>query len=120
MKRGRSTTTPTKEEAEWIVAVKAAGCVCCEAEGYPHDAEGSVVDAHHLLSGGIRRGHMHTVGLCGWHHCGKLIVQGWDHKDHREWLGPSLAEGSVRFHAYFGDDERLMRMQRELLGLDDE
>jgi hypothetical protein len=117
MKRGRSTGNPTKAEAAWIDAIKRAGCICCEAEGFPHEDGGSVVEAHHLLSGGIRRGHIYTVGLCAWHHRGRLIVEGWSHADHREWLGPSLAEGSVPFHAHFGDDDRLQQKQRDLLEL---
>lgn len=116
MRRGRSTGTPTKAEAARMDAVKRAGCLCCIARGYPHDPDGSVVDAHHLLSGGIRRGHSYTVGLCIWHHAGRLIVQGWSHADHRARLGPSLAEGSEPFHEAFGDDAALEEMQAELLG----
>jgi len=74
-----------------------------------------MVEAHHLLSGGIRRGHMHTVGLCAWHHRGRLIVEGWTHEQHRLHLGPSLAEGSVPFRKWYGDDDRLMKMQLALI-----
>ena len=115
MKRGRSTGNPTRAESAWIDAVKRAGCLCCIAKGYPHDPDGSAVEAHHLLSGGIRRGHLHTVGLCAWHHRGRLIVSGWSHAQHRQFLGPSLAEGSVPFHAEFGDDDALMAAQVRLL-----
>lgn len=116
-KRRLGNRAQTKAEAEWVAKVKEKGCVCCDMEGYPHDAEGSVVDAHHLLSGGIRKGHGHTVGLCKWHHSGRLIVAGWNHAYHRRYLGPSLAEGSVPFHQHFGDDAVLMRRQRDMLGL---
>jgi hypothetical protein len=115
MKRGRSTGNPTKAEAAWIDTIKRAGCVCCIELGYPHDRDGPMVEAHHLLSGGIRRGHSETVGLCAWHHRGRLIVQGWSHADHRERLGPSLAEGSTTFRERFGDDDELQRKQRALL-----
>lgn len=115
MRRGRSTGKPTRAESAWIDTVKRLGCLCCIARGYPHDPDGPAVEAHHLLSGGIRRGHLHTVGLCAWHHRGRLIVQGWTHAQHRERLGPSLAEGSVPFHEAFGDDDALMSAQHRLI-----
>lgn len=115
MRRGRSTGSPTKAEAVWIESVKSSGCLCCMARGFPHYPNGPAVEAHHLLSGGIRRGHFYTVGLCAWHHRGRLIVQGWSHADHRHHLGPSLAEGSVPFHAAFGGDEDLLAEQRRIL-----
>lgn len=116
MKRGRSTTTMTREERAWVTATKRNGCLCCIARGYPHDRDGHVVEAHHLLSGGIRRGHLFTVGLCLWHHKGRVIVNGWTLATHRRLLGPSLAEGSEPFHQAFGDDEALLEKQRALNG----
>lgn len=115
MRRGRSTSNPTAAERAWIDAIKRAGCVCCIARGYPLDADGPAVEAHHLLSGGIRRGHLHTVGLCQWHHRGRQIVYSWSHAQHRGRLGPSLAEGSVPFREAFGDDDALMAAQHRLL-----
>ena len=114
MKRGRSTGNMTKDEAQWVGATKRNGCLCCMAMGYEHDQEGPMVEAHHLLAGGIRRGHFHTVGLCMWHHRGRLIVNGWTHDTHRRLLGPSLAEGSEPFHEMFGSDDELLRSQIEL------
>lgn len=115
MRRGRSTCNPTKAEAAWLRSVKEAGCVCCAARGYYRQEGGPVAEAHHLLSGGIRRGHQHTVGLCSWHHRGALIVAGWTHATHRRLLGPSLAEGSVPFHEAFGDDDALMAATHALI-----
>lgn len=115
MKRGRSTGNPTRAEAAWLRMVKEAGCVCCAARGYDREPGGPLAEAHHLLSGGIRRGHMHTVGLCAWHHRGRLIVTGWTHVTHRRLLGPSLAEGSVPFHEAFGDDDALMAATHALI-----
>ena len=115
MRRGRSTGNPTAAERQWLDTVKRLGCLCCIARGYPHDPDGAVVEAHHLLSGGIRRGHLHSIGLCAWHHRGRLIVTGWTHAQHRQLLGPSLAEGSVPFHAAFGDDDALMAAQHRLI-----
>lgn len=115
MKRGRSTGNPTLAEAAWLRMVKEAGCVCCAARGYDREPGGPLAEAHHLLSGGIRRGHLHTVGLCAWHHRGRLIVTGWTHATHRRLLGPSLAEGSVPFHEAFGDDDALMAATHALI-----
>ena len=115
MKRGRSTGNPTNAEAAWLRTVKHAGCVCCAARGYSREEGGPLAEAHHLLSGGIRRGHQHTVGLCAWHHRGRLIVTGWTHATHRRLLGPSLAEGSVPFHKAFGDDDALMAATHALI-----
>lgn len=115
MKRGRSTGNPTLAEAAWLRMVKEAGCVCCAARGYDREPGGPLAEAHHLLSGGIRRGHMHTVGLCAWHHRGRLIVSGWTHASHRRLLGPSLAEGSVPFHEAFGVDDALMAATHALI-----
>jgi len=107
----------TKAEAARIDAVKRAGCVCCIARGYKPDDDAPAVEAHHLLSGGIRRGHRYTVGLCAWHHRGRLIVQGWDHARHRAELGPSLAEGSVPFAAAFGSDDELLGIADAMIGV---
>lgn len=117
MKRGRSTGKPTAAEDAWIKAVKRRGCICCISRGYEHDPDGPEVEAHHLLSGGIRRGHLHTVGLCIWHHRGRLLVSGWSFAAHRTGLGPALSEGSVPFHEAFGSDVELMGQQRALLNL---
>lgn len=111
MKRGRSTGNQTKDEAKWIGATKRNGCLCCMSLGFDHDPDGPMVEAHHLLSGGIRIGHFWTVGLCAWHHRARLIVAGWRHAAHREQLGPSLEEGSAVFHERFGTDEELLREQ---------
>lgn len=119
MKRGRSTTTPTKAEAERIRACKEGPCVACVLWGERPDAPlGYWVmpggDYHHLLSGGIRRGHLFGVCLCPWHHRGQ---PDWGHipADMRDYYGPSLMDGSKVFREAFGDDDALMAKQDELL-----
>ena len=60
MRRGKSTGTPTKDEACWMAAIKEFGCVVCHLQG-----RGYVPAAvHHILSGGIRLGHLFTIPLC--------------------------------------------------------
>jgi hypothetical protein len=111
MRKGRSTSTPTREEAARIEACKSGPCVACAIKG--RASWGG--DYHHLLSGGIRRGHLFGVCLCAWHH---RAVPDWGctHEEMRQHYGPSLAEGSKPFHAVFGTDQDLLDKQSELLG----
>lgn len=111
MKRGRSTKAMTKEEAAWVAAVKHCGCILCARRGFHREENGPLAEAHHLLSGGIRKGHMDTVGLCAWHHRARLIVDR-PHAWHRARLGPSLDEGSDPFHEEWGSDESILEEQR--------
>jgi hypothetical protein len=118
MKRGRSTTTPTKEEAARLVAVKLGPCMACSilaerGEIEPHWANGPS-DAHHLLSGGIRRGHMETIGLCAYHHR-KVPDWGYTPGDMRATFGPSLMDGSKAFREMFGTDDELLERQNRWL-----
>lgn len=49
----------TKADRRRMGIVKECGCVVCGS---------APCQAHHLLSGGVRRGHRYTVGLCEQHH----------------------------------------------------
>lgn len=112
MKRGRSTGKPTKEEADWIVAVKEGPCLAC----WKRDRQWMVgCDAHHLLSGGIRIGHMATIGLCVWHHRGMPEMNGYPSELCRRVLGPSLMDGSKLFREAYGSDEELLELQRRIV-----
>lgn len=111
MRSGRSTGKPTKEEAARLVAVKEGPCVACfiHCHEYLHGC-----DAHHILSGGRRIGHMATVGLCAWHHRA-VPYEGVSPDGMREELGPSLMDGSLRFRQAYGTNEELVNMQNEYL-----
>lgn len=116
MKRGRTTGTPTKAEAERIRACKEGPCIACESLG-DHwlqrcDAEGC--DYHHLKSGNMRRGHEYGIGLCVWHHRGHPLP-GLTSPQMRELFGPSLMDGSRLFHETYGSDDELLAMQNRLL-----
>ena len=52
--------TPTKEERAWMDAITALGCIACLIEGRER-VPGAV---HHILRGGHRIGHLHTICLC--------------------------------------------------------
>lgn len=109
----------TKAEAAHVDAVKRAGCVCCIARGYLPDDNAPAVEAHHLKRGNLRIDHLHTVGLCIWHHRGRLFVDGWNHAEHRLLLGASLDDGSgcaAAFRRQFGSDADLLLAQSALLG----
>lgn len=113
MKRGHSTSKPTKAEAARMDAIKAGPCVACHQRGVASWCP----EVHHLLSGGRRIGHMATVGLCAWHHRA-VIAFGCTGAEMRDHFGPSLNEGSRLFHAEFGSDPELLAYQNALLGTD--
>lgn len=122
MKRGRSTGTPTKEEAAYIVACKEGPCMACDVlreRGQSVGCDGLGCDFHHMKSGNIRRGHMFGVGLDTWHHRGHPLP-GYTAKQMREQYGPSLMDGGKAFTAAFGSDEELLQRQKNWLGGDDE
>lgn len=106
-----STGKPTKAEAARMDAIKELGrCVACRNHAWQY------VEVHHLLSGGRRRGHMYTVGLCPWHHRG-VLNEGESQKVIADSIGPSLAHGSKPFRAWFGTDDQLLDDMNEALGL---
>lgn len=112
MKRGRSTTTPTSEESAWLVAVKEGPCLACLMWS-GSDVGGC--DAHHLLSGGIRIGHLATIGLCAWHH--RAVPGDRSVAWMRKHWGPSLMDGSKLFRAAYGTDAELLALQKQVLGV---
>lgn len=119
LRRGRSTGKPTAAESWRLVTVKALGCICCRLNREMGMATAYVGagDAHHLLSGGRRRGHMATIGLCKWHHQAEPPYPGMGEREAIERFGPSAATGSKPFHAMYGSDDELLEFQNALLAL---
>jgi hypothetical protein len=111
-----STGKATKMQVKRFEAIKESGCICCRlssvAPQYP--------EIHHLLSGGRRRGHDETIGLCAWHHRGVKPDYYQTKREVRALMGPSLAEGSKPFHAEYGSDDQLLQIQNELIGCGNE
>ena len=109
----------TKAEKERLGRLHELPCLCCQMRGVDQP---NCTTAHHLLSGGRRRGHRYTVNLCEWHHYARPVVitrssvEG--HTD--EWMtekyGPSLLLGSKAFHAQFGTDDELLEYTNSLIG----
>lgn len=77
-------------------------------------ATGMLVENHHTLSGGIRRGHRFTFGNCLWHHRA-LMLPGYTTSSMTARYGPSLAKGSKPFHAVYGSDDEMIAMQDYLV-----
>lgn len=117
MRQSRSTDKPTMAESARIVLVKQLGCICCmlnRAQGMPTAFFGPC-EAHHLLSGGRRRGHDATIGLCQWHHRAVRPYEALTERKTIERFGPSVATGSKPFHAMYGTDDELLEFQDALL-----
>lgn len=107
----------TKAEAAWIVACKEGPCMACRvwAKSAPIDFHPVIgCDFHHFKSGNRRRGHMFGIGLCAWHH---RAVPDWGciAPEMRAHYGPSLMDGSRRFHETYGSDDELLQLQREVI-----
>jgi len=86
--------TPTKAERAHMLRVKQAGCIICGS---------APCQAHHLLSGGTRRGHDFTIGLCVKHHVGERQSD------------ISYHGCKKTFHAMHGYDGELLARQDKLL-----
>lgn len=108
----------TRPEQDRLQALHEMPCLCCQMRKIEQPNR---TTAHHLLSGGKRRGHMYTLNLCEWHHYARPVVitrssiEG--HTD--EWMtekyGPSLVLGSRAFHEAFGSDEQLLTEVNRLI-----
>lgn len=117
MCQSRSTGKATVAESARIAMVKKLGCICCMLNmqfWMPVPYRG-VCEAHHLLSGGRRRGHLFTIGLCRWHHQAVPPQEGMGKEASQLVYGPSVATGSKPFHQMYGTDDELLEFQNALL-----
>lgn len=83
-----------------MAAISAYGCVVCRRQG-----RGYVPAAvHHLLSGGVRRGHLDTIPLCDpGHHQGAPADSG----------EVSRHPHRAAFEAAYGTEDELLEFTRE-------
>lgn len=93
---------PTATEREWLDWIVAYGCVACHLDGVPPRPTA----VHHLLRGGIRMGHLHSIGLCdpGHHQNGAPLGM------------VSRHPWKARFEAKYGTEKELLawlRAQKE-------
>ena len=99
-----STGTPTKAEAAWMASVAAFGCIVC----WLFHGVKTPCAVHHILRGGIRMGHMHTIGLCDPGHHQNAGLQPGSGKISRH---PDKA----RFEEAYGTELDLLAQTRALL-----
>ena len=97
----------TKADKARFLAFQEIGCVACA-----QDYRFALADAHHLLSGGRRKGHQYTIPLCPWHHRG-VPPEGFAIGGAELILGPSLALSPKRFRDEYGDDDLLLTFTNE-------
>lgn len=96
----------TKREAEWMAAITAHGCIVCRRQG-----RGFVPAAvHHLLRGGQRIGHLHSIPLCDpGHHQGAPAGSG----------EVSRHPNRTRFEAAYGTEAELLAAVRAAINWTD-
>jgi hypothetical protein len=85
------------------------GCSCCNMIGLYRPG-----DIHHIVSKGYRRlsgGNKSTIMLCEWHH--RAVGP----KGSRDVLGPSLADGSKPFVAFWGTERSLLKKVNSMIGV---
>lgn len=92
----------TKAEQRWMDAITQLGCIVCRQQGRGY-VPGAV---HHVLSGGRRVDHLHTICLCDpGHHKGAP----WDSGE------VSRHPSKARFEARYGTEQSLLEITRELV-----
>jgi hypothetical protein len=100
----------TKAEKARMALLSEIRCVACWTTGLCCGR----TEVHHLLSGGIRRGHTFTIPLGQWHHQG-IPLPGYSAKQMRNFFGPSLRLHSKAFKAQYGTDDELLAKVNALL-----
>lgn len=91
----------TKTEKRWLDAICQLGCIVCLLFLRVF----SPAEAHHMLSGGRRRGHLFTIPLCPAHHR-------WGMDDDQ---ATSRGQCRRRFEERYGTEESLLAKTRELV-----
>lgn len=96
--------TPTKREADWMDKIVRLGCVACFIDG--HAPRTTAV--HHMLRGGVRMGHLFTIGLCDPGH----------HQGGTEFGLISRHPYKARFEERYGPESQLLAItQHEVEGM---
>lgn len=111
-----STNAPTLAERERFRKLEQLGCVVSRV----YFRCFVPADLDHLVSGGIRVGHMATIPLREWYHRGvppfsKFKKRPLTQKEARRILGPSRALEPLAFRERFGPNEELLEMTNQLI-----
>lgn len=114
MRRGRSTSTPTRAQQARFESIREIGCIVARSLGL-----GFVpCEVHHLTTGGLhgqkRRGHDYTIGLNPWSHRGEPF-NGMTAAQCEAMFGPSYARQPRRFREEIGTDDYLLDLQNTLI-----
>lgn len=90
----------TSAESIWMDHIVQLGCVVCHLQGHPD----TPAEVHHLLDGGRRVDHLHTIPLCspGHHRNGNRFKI-------------SRHPNKTNFEAAYGTEESLLEKTRELV-----
>ena len=102
-------SSPSKKHKERWSRAQEIGCVACLLDG----RLGVPGDVHHILSGGRRISHYHSLILCPWHHRAVPLEGGMCYTEGI--LGPSMAHSPREFKRRYGTDSELLEIQNALL-----
>ena len=91
----------TKEERQWMSTIGNIGCIVCYLAGHPHTPG----EVHHILSGGRRIGHLHSIYLCSPGH----------HRNGDGKVKISRHPFKERFEAAYGTEEALLKKTQGLV-----
>lgn len=87
---------PNADERRWMDFIVAHGCICCRLDG--HHLRPTAV--HHILRGGVRMGHLHTLGLCDPGH----------HQNGQQFGMVSRHPDKARFEQRYGTEQHLLEI----------
>lgn len=93
--------TPTAAESAWMDSITVLGCIACLIDGHP----GTPGAVHHILRGGQRIGHMHTICLCDPGH----------HQNGQQFGKVSRHPWTARFEAQYGTEDALLDLTQQLV-----
>lgn len=94
---------PTKAERAWMDAISALGCIACLIDGRER-VPGAV---HHILRGGHRIGHLHTICLCDPGH----------HQNGQPMGLISRHPWKAQFEARYGTEVELLELTKKIVGV---
>ena len=98
----------TKSERRRIEIIKSEiGCIACKLDNRGY----TPADAHHMLSGGNRISHAHTIPLCKLHHTGFDAERDGIERMYE----PSLADSKRDFEDKYGSEEYLLKFTNVLV-----
>lgn len=104
------TDTPTRDERHRMNQIIEIGCVVSQVLG----RRNVPAQIHHVLRGGKRLGHMHTIGLTPWYHEGEPPY-GLTKARCYEIYGPSLKLHRREFIEGFGSEYELVELTSRMI-----